>query len=70
MTTFDGLDWHLAAAAERGHPAAHAFAHIGLYLAWVIRNDLHNPDAIPADGVAAVLSGEPAGPAIPDYLRR
>ena len=64
MTTFDGLDWHLAAAAERGHPAAHAFAHIGLYLAWVIRNDLHNPDAIPADGVAAVLSGEPAGPAI------
>jgi len=64
VTTFDELDWHVAAATERGQSAEHAFAHIGLYLAWAIRNDLHDPDAIPANLVAAVLSGEPVGPAV------
>ena len=68
VTAFDELDWHLAAAAERGQPAENAFTHIALYLAWAIRNDLHDADAIPAKLVAAVTSGGLAGPAIRDAV--
>lgn len=61
MTTYDRFDWHLDAALERGRPPENAFTHIGLFLAWLIRHDLHDPAALPADVVAAVVSVGRAG---------
>ena len=68
MTTFDRLDWHLDASVGRGRPPENAFTHIGLYLAWLIRHDLHDPAAIPADLVADVALGERTGSDLRDVV--
>jgi hypothetical protein len=71
VTTFDRLDWHLEAAVERGRPPERAFTHIGLFLAWLIRHDLHDPAAFPADSaalVAGVRAGRLAGSALRDAV--
>jgi hypothetical protein len=60
VTIHDRLEWHLAAAVERGRPPERAFTHIGLFLAWLIRHDLHDPAAFPADA-AGLLAGVRAG---------
>jgi hypothetical protein len=54
VTSVDEAAWHVEAAEERGQPADAAFTHIGLFLAWLIRNDLHDPAAFRPDVVAAV----------------
>jgi hypothetical protein len=61
MTTYDRADWHLQAARDRGQPDEHAFTHIGLYLAWLIRNDLVDMAGIDDALVADVASGERTG---------
>src|SRR5690349_15012547 len=43
VTSYDRIDWHLDSAIAAGQPEENAFAHIGLYLAWLIRHDLHDP---------------------------
>jgi hypothetical protein len=68
VTTFDRLDWHLEAALDRGRPPESAFTHIGLFLAWLIRHDLHDPTAIPADLAGAVTSGAMSGPDLRDVV--
>ncbi len=68
MTAYDKLDWHYDAAVRAGQPAENAFTHIGLYLAWIIRHDLHDPDAFPADHVLAVKSGGMSGSDLADDI--
>jgi hypothetical protein len=64
--TYDRIDWHLDSALEAGQPPENAFAHIGLYLAWLIRSDLHDPELFPAAHVAAVKAGEMTGSDLAD----
>jgi hypothetical protein len=68
VTTFDRLDWHLDAALERGQPPENAFAHIGLYVAWLIRHHLVDPSAIPRALADAVVAGELRGSDLRDAL--
>jgi hypothetical protein len=67
-TAFDKLDYHLDGALRAGQPEQHAFAHIGLYLAWLIRHDLHNPDLLRDDWAAAVKAGEMSGSDLADAI--
>ena len=64
--TYDRLDWHLDSAIEAGQPPENAFTHIGLYLAWLIRRQLHAPEVFPAGHVAAVKAGEMTGSDLAD----
>ena len=66
--SYDQLDWHVGEAIEAGQPPGHGFTHIGLYLAWLIRNDLHDPGAFPAAHVAMVLAGEMTGTDLADDI--
>lgn len=60
-TAYDKADWHDDGGAAAGQPVDRAFTHIGLYLAWLIRHDLHNPDFIRSDWAAAIKAGEMTG---------
>jgi hypothetical protein len=68
VTAYDKLDWHYDSAVEAGQPPENAFTHIGFYLAWLIRNDLHDPSLFPASHVAAVKSGEMTGSDLADDI--
>jgi hypothetical protein len=68
VTTYDRLDWHYQSAIAAGQPPENAFTHIGLYLAWVIRHDLHNPKVFSASHVAAVKSDEMTGSDLSDDI--
>ena len=59
---YDNVTWHEEAAAAAGQPIEHAFAHIGLFLEWIVRRGLSSPETIPARFVAAVERNE-IGPA-------
>ena len=66
--SYDRIDWHLDSAVEAGQPEEHAFTHIGLYLAWMIRHDLHDPRMFPAEHVEAVRAGEMTGSDLADDI--
>jgi hypothetical protein len=68
VTSYDRIDWHLDSAIEAGQPEEHAFAHIGLYLAWLIRRNLHEPRTFPEELVAAVKAGEMTGSDLRDVI--
>jgi len=68
VTSYDRTDWHIDSAVEAGQPRENAFAHIGLYLAWLIRHDLHDPSLFPADHLDAVRRGEMTGSDIADDI--
>ena len=68
VMSYDRIDWHLDSAIEAGQPEEHAFTHIGLYLAWLIRRDLHDPRIFPPDHVAAVRAGEMTGSDLADDI--
>jgi hypothetical protein len=65
---FDKLDYHLDGARQAGQPEEHAFTHIGLYLAWLIRHDLHNPDVIRDHWADAIKGGEMTGSDLADAI--
>lgn len=65
---FDKLDYHVQGALSAGQPEEHAFTHIGLYLAWLIRHDLHHPEFIREDWAAAVKAGEMTGSDLADAI--
>jgi hypothetical protein len=58
---YDKLDWHAQAAVEAGEPLENAFTHIGLFLTWLIRHDLHDTMLIHAEWADAVKAGEMTG---------
>ncbi|HET9084448.1 MAG TPA: hypothetical protein VFN41_08600 [Candidatus Limnocylindrales bacterium] len=68
MTSYDRMDWHLDSASEAGQPEENAFTHIGLYLAWLIRHDLHDPSIFPSDHIEAVKRGEMTGSDLADDI--
>ncbi|HTS15404.1 MAG TPA: hypothetical protein VMH24_07035 [Candidatus Sulfotelmatobacter sp.] len=68
MTAYDKLDWHAAGAIAAGQPPAQGFVHIGLYVAWLIRHDLHNPRRFSAEDVAAVKQGRMTGSDLADDI--
>ncbi len=65
---FDDIDWHEGAADAIGQPREHAFTHIGLFLTWLIRHDLHDPTSLPPDHVRAVQAGEMTGSDLADVV--
>jgi hypothetical protein len=65
---YDKLDWHVDAALEAGQPEEHGFVHIGFYLAWLIRHDLHEPSWFPPEHVAALKAGEMSGSDLADDI--
>jgi hypothetical protein len=65
---FDDVGWHEDPAAEAGQPREHAFTHIGIFLAWLIRNDLHDPLWFPRDHIGAVKAGSMTGSDIADDI--
>jgi hypothetical protein len=66
--SYDRIDWHLDSAVEAGQPEEQAFAHIGLYLAWLIRHDLHDPRMFPSDRIDAVKADEMTGSDLADDI--
>jgi hypothetical protein len=70
MATYDKVDWHLDSAVSAGHPPENAFTHIGFYLAWLIRRDLHDARKFPPDHIAAVKRGEMTGSDLADDVDR
>lgn len=67
-TKFDDVDWHEGAAAQAGRPREHAFAHIGIYLAWLIRYDLHDPGWFQPEHVRAIKAGSMTGSDLADDI--
>jgi hypothetical protein len=67
-TKYDDVDYHVGPAEEAGQPPEHAFTHIGLYLAWLIRHDLHDPRTFPPEHVEAVKRGEMTGSDLADDI--
>ncbi len=68
MGSYDRLDWHYDSAIAAGRPPANAFTHIGFYLAWIIRHDLHNPEILRASHVDAVKVGDMTGSDLSDDI--
>jgi hypothetical protein len=68
MAVYDKLDWHYDSAVSAGQPAENAFTHIGFYLAWLIRHDLHNARSLPREHVEAVKRGEMTGSDLADDI--
>lgn len=68
MAVYDKLDWHYNSAVSAGQPSQNAFTHIGFYLAWLIRHDMHNPRFLPAEHVEAVKRGEMTGSDLADDI--
>jgi hypothetical protein len=64
--SYDRLDWHVDAALAAGQPPEHAFTHIGLYLAWLIRHDMVDPTFFPESHIAAIKGGEMTGSDLAD----
>jgi hypothetical protein len=65
---FDDVGWHEGSAVEAGQPREHAFTHIGIYLAWLIRHDLHDSQWFPREHVRAVKSGSMTGSDLADDI--
>lgn len=65
---FDDVGWHDGLAAEVGEPRQHAFTHIGIFLAWLIRHDLHDSHLFPPDHIRAVKAGSMSGSDIADDI--
>lgn len=65
---FDDVGWHDGPAAEAGQPREHAFTHIGIFLAWLIRHDLHDAHWFPRDHIRAVKAGTMTGSDIADDI--
>lgn len=40
---YDDMDFHEGSTFEAGQQRENAYTHIGFYLVWLIRHDLHNP---------------------------
>jgi hypothetical protein len=66
--SYDRLDWHVDSAIEAGQPPENGFTHIGLYLAWLIRRDLHDPASFSPSHVAAVKAGAMTGTDLSDEI--
>jgi hypothetical protein len=60
-TKYDDVDYHDGAAIEAGRPAELGATHIGLFLSWLVRHDLHEPDQFDDRDLAEVRAGTMPG---------
>ena len=60
-TKYDDVDYHDGAAVEAGQPAEHGATHIGLFLSWLVRRDLIEPELFDERDIAEVRSGTMPG---------
>jgi hypothetical protein len=67
-TRFDDVDWHIDSALAAGVPEENAGAHIGIYLGWLIRRGLHNPEFFTDEWVDAVQKRDMSGSEVLDAL--
>jgi hypothetical protein len=67
---YDDADWHYDGALEAGQPEEQAFAHIGLYLGWLIRRDLVDSGWFAAEHLAAIKSGQMTGADLENVVDR
>jgi len=58
---YDDAEYHVESATEAGQPAEHGATHIGLFLSWLVRHDLHEPELFDDRDVAEVRAGTMAG---------
>ena len=65
---YDKLDWHYESALNAGQPGERGFTHIALYLAWLIRHDLHDHDLIRDDWAEMVKGGQMKGSDLADAI--
>lgn len=66
---YDDAGWHVDSALEAGQPCEHAFTHIGIYMAWLIRHDLHDSQGLfSREHVRAVKAGEMTGSRLADDI--
>lgn len=68
VAVYDKLDWHYDGAVSAGQPPENAFTHIGFYLAWLIRHDLHNLRFLSRERAEAVKRGEMTGSDLADDI--
>ncbi len=66
MTKYDDVDWHLDGAVEAGQPEENAFAHIGLYLSWLVQRDQVETWWLTAEDLRAAKAGEITGSDLAD----
>jgi hypothetical protein len=58
---YDDTEYHEEAAIEAGQPAEHGATHIGLFLSWLVRHDLHEPELFDDRDLAEVRAGTMPG---------
>ena len=58
---YDDVEYHEDPAIEAGQPAEHGATHIGLFLSWLVRHDLHEPDLFDDRDLAEVRAGTMPG---------
>ncbi|HYO42100.1 MAG TPA: hypothetical protein VES19_02775 [Candidatus Limnocylindrales bacterium] len=58
---YDDAEYHEEAAIEAGQPAEHGATHIGLFLSWLVRRDLIEPELFDERDLAEVRSGTMPG---------
>ena len=58
---YDDAEYHGEPAIEAGQPAEHGATHIGLFLSWLVRHDLHDPELFDEQDLADVRAGTMPG---------
>jgi hypothetical protein len=54
---YDDWGWHIGGVYPADQPEVNGFTHIGMYLVWIIKHDLQNPELLDHDIVDGVLAG-------------
>lgn len=65
---YDDVDWHVDAALAAGQPEERAATHIGLYLSWLIRHDMHDTQFFTDEWIDAIKRGEMMGSELMDAI--
>ena len=54
---YDDWGWHTGGVYPADQPDVNGFTHIGMYLVWIIKHDLQDPELLGHDIVDGVLAG-------------
>lgn len=71
---YDDWEWHWRGKFPRGRKRSQAYVHIAVYLAWIVRRDLHEPELFGSFGaelereVARIRTGHSLGMSIREHL--
>ena len=65
---FDDVQWHVDSAVAARQPAENAGVHIALYLGWLIRRSLHDPEVFADELVNAIKRRDMSGSAALEFV--